>query len=648
MFKRFTINKKFFAKSIFGFGCLGFGYTFYAKEHSDATYIHTFAHIQDVLRQANYSGAEKFPQLIVIGDQSSGKSSLLESIIGISFIPKGEGTVTKRPLVITLHHQDGKVYATFPQLNITTSDFKQVEQIIRKNNENFTSEPLNLDIYSPKVVDLRLVDLPGLIQIPKKDQPKDLRDIIKNICTPYVENPNSIIIAVSAGNTDIQTSESLRFAKKFDPNGKRTISVLTKLDILPKGSIKDLIKTINQFPLTLGFVGVRCRSKEEVENGISLEEARNIEKRFFDTNPELNIPSSTEYLVIKLNKILQEKIQEQLFNILNDLTKDLRAYQLEIQKIGGEITPKAQKELEKELLKLTKKYLDEVFDIVKIEEVKRDLAQMVYTTITNECDNELYNNEISKRIIKTVETPDELNHWWLRSESEEYFLWSQYVLNILNRLKPLGENSISLLMDDLKKRINKEDSLKEYPYLDELIKSSCHNYLNVSYKRLTDSIEFLVSLEQNIRPDDYAINEQLKRVQARRKKKYEENKTTLKSSTLTPQEKEMLNKQQDLLYKTYKQSSMKRFDDLYTEGYILEVAVRLSNNIFNAVCIDVLNQIKHNLQIEITHSLFNTPNKEKYLEQSENTKSKREELSKKIKALNESIEKLQKLTDQIR
>lgn len=647
MFKKIRFHK-FFSKSLLSLGILGlsgFGYHFYAKEQSP---IHTFAKIQDALREVNYSGAEKFPQLVVIGDQSSGKSSLLENIIGISFIPKGEGTVTKRPLVITLHHQDGKIYATFPQLNITTSDFNKVEDIIRKNNENFTIEPLNLEIFSPNIVDLRLVDLPGLIQIPKKDQPKDLREIIKNICTPYVENSNSIIIAVSAGNGDIQTSESLRFAKKFDPNGKRTISVLTKLDLLPKGSMKELIATIHAFPLSLGFVGVRCRSKEEIERGISLEESRMIEKRFFDTHPEFNFTTTTEQLVEKLNRILQEKIKDQLFNILNDLIKDLRNYEIEIQKYGGELVIKNQKEIEKELLILTKKYLDDVFDIVKIEEVKRNLAEMVYTTIMNECDHELYNNEISKRIIKAVETPDEINYWWLRSESEEYFIWSQYVLNILTRLKPLGEKSIKLLIDDLKKRINKDESLNEYPHLDELIKSSSHNYLNISYKKLIDSIEFLVGLEQNIRPDDYAIQEQLKRVQARRKKKYEENKTLLKSPTLTPQEKEQLNKQQDLLYKTYRQSSMKRFDDLYTEGYILEVAVRLSNNIFNAVCIEVLNQIKQNLQIEITHSLFNTNNKEKFLEQSENTKMKREELTKKIKILNQSIEKLQKLTDQMK
>ena len=178
---------------------------FASEIKSDSLFIHTFATIQDALREVKYSGADNFPSLVVIGDQSSGKSSIMESIVGVPFVPKGEGTVTKRPLIITLHKKENsKVYAHFPKLGIQTEDFKKVEEVIRSNNLKFTAEPLNLDIYSPNVVDLRLIDLPGLIHNPRKDQPSNLREIINGICHPFVEPENSIIIAVSSGNTDLQ------------------------------------------------------------------------------------------------------------------------------------------------------------------------------------------------------------------------------------------------------------------------------------------------------------------------------------------------------------------------------------------------------------------------------------------------------------
>eukprot|EP01080_Neovahlkampfia_damariscottae_P012129 gene12129-5620_t len=638
----FNSKKKYFAKEL---------------EQNDSLFIHTFASIQDALREVKYSGADKFPSLVVIGDQSSGKSSIMESIVGVPFVPKGEGTVTKRPLIITLHKQENtKITAHFPKLGIKTDDFKRVEEIIRSNNEKFTSEPLNIDIYSPNVVDLRLIDLPGLIHNPRKDQPSNLREIINNICHPFVEPKNSVIIAVSAGNTDLQTSESLSFARKYDPNGKRTISVITKLDLLPNESIKEFMNTIEKLPTNQGFIGVKCRSKKEVEKGISLEDAREIEREFFLSTPQFSshsevFNSTCDVLVKKLNSVLEEKIHDKLYMIINQLNSDLRLYKEELQELGG--APKnnaSDKEKEKEIIKLTKNFIDKVFDDASMEELKRELAKNIFMKVMDHCDEILYNSEKSKLIGTTPVKEDEINWWWTRSESEDYSIWTNQVSKILQDIKPIGDETIKQMNDKLKHRINNGYKvLNDYPHLEDIIKLTCHNHLNHSYSEILQTVQFLISLEKNIRPDELTIKEQIPRVRARRNKRVQEIDSILSKSEISKEEKERLQKQKVMIANPTgyfsSERDMKRYDDIYTEGYLLEVAVRLSNNIFNAVCVQMLNDLKSNLQIEVTQEVFQKHKKENLLKQSSLITQKRENIAAKIIALDSSVDKIQKLID---
>lgn len=69
------------------------------------------------------------------------------------------------------------------------------------------------------------------------DQPEDIESQVKNLVVKYIQNPNSIILAVSTANTDMSTSESLKLAKEVDPEGKRTLAVVTKLDLMDAGKI---------------------------------------------------------------------------------------------------------------------------------------------------------------------------------------------------------------------------------------------------------------------------------------------------------------------------------------------------------------------------------------------------------------------------
>ena len=99
------------------------------------------------------------------------------------------------------------------------------------DNKGICPEPISLKYYSTKVLSLTLVDLPGLTKVPVGEQPEDIETQIKSLIGHYIVNPNSIILAVSAANADIATSESIKLARDVDPDGRRTLAVVTKLDL---------------------------------------------------------------------------------------------------------------------------------------------------------------------------------------------------------------------------------------------------------------------------------------------------------------------------------------------------------------------------------------------------------------------------------
>ncbi|RZF39082.1 hypothetical protein LSTR_LSTR016525 [Laodelphax striatellus] len=220
----------------------------------------------------------QLPQIVVVGTQSAGKSSLIESIVGKSFLPRGTGIVTRCPLVLQLHycpkddneqrnigdgtlnidewgtflHRKGKVYSDFTEIR------NEIEcETNRKagNNKGICDEPIVLKVFSPHVLNLTLVDLPGLTKVPVGDQPEDIEQQIRKLILKYISNPNSIILAVITANTDMATNESIKIAKEVDPDGRRTLAVLTKLDLMDAGTDASDILYGRVIPVKLGIIG---------------------------------------------------------------------------------------------------------------------------------------------------------------------------------------------------------------------------------------------------------------------------------------------------------------------------------------------------------------------------------------------------------
>lgn len=131
-------------------------------------------------------------------------------------------------------------------------------------NKNISFEPIIVKIYSRTVVDLTLVDMPGITKIPTGDQPLDIEAKINELNLKYVSSKHSIIMAVCAANVDLVNSDGLKLARRVDPLGERTIGVITKIDLMDEGTNAIEILHGKVVPLRLGYVGVVCRSQKDI------------------------------------------------------------------------------------------------------------------------------------------------------------------------------------------------------------------------------------------------------------------------------------------------------------------------------------------------------------------------------------------------
>lgn len=212
-------------------------------------------------------------------------------------------------------HIPGQRFYDFNQIR---REIEQETARIAGNNKGINRLPINLKIFSPHVLNLTLVDLPGLTKIPIGDQPTDIERQTRNLILEYIAKPNSIILAVSPANVDLVNSESLKLARQVDPQGKRTIGILTKLDLMDHGTNALDILSGNVYPLKLGFIGVVNRSQQDIHANKSLADALVAEREFFSTHPVYrNIAHrcGTAYLAKSLNQTLMSHIRERLPDI---------------------------------------------------------------------------------------------------------------------------------------------------------------------------------------------------------------------------------------------------------------------------------------------------------------------------------------------
>jgi len=308
--------------------------------------------LQTIMAKASVNSKIKLPQMVIVGAQSSGKSSIIEAIVGKEFLPRGTGIVTRRPLILQLKHINQDVKSQFVEWGEFNhlegqrmENFNDIKAEIEKDtakiagvNKGISNIPIVLKIFSPNVVDLTLVDLPGLVNVAVGDQPINIDKQVRELVLEYIVNPNAIILAVSPASMDIANSDSLKIAREVDPTYQRTLGVITKIDLMDKGT--DCLDILNNktFPLRYGYIGVVLRSQFDIKCNKTLNDGIKSEKEYFGSSNiyhqcnKLGIP----VLISTLQEVLVSHIRDLIPNIREDISNSIFEKQTELEALGGD------------------------------------------------------------------------------------------------------------------------------------------------------------------------------------------------------------------------------------------------------------------------------------------------------------------------
>lgn len=457
--------------------------------------------IRQILQRIDQSDTLQLPSIVVIGSQSSGKSSVLEAIVGHEFLPKGNNMVTRRPIELTLINtpESAAEYAEFPALKLGhITDFIQVQKTLTDlnlsvpDNLAVSDDPIQLSIYSPKVPDLTLIDLPGYIQVAASDQPGSLKQKINALCDKYIQAPN-VILAISAADVDLANSSALKASRRVDPRGERTIGVITKMDLVPPSRGVDVL-TNHSYPLRMGYVGVITKTPVSVglfrrSSTISDLVSQN-EDHFFGEHDEYqDCTVGTRQLQHKLMKVLENTMAASLGPTTEAIRQELEeaSYQFKVEFNDRSLTPQSYLAGSIDSFKLAFKELSSQFGREQMKRLlKSELDQKVLDILAQR-----YWNKPSSSNGNILLEPD-LSE--LPKAAPDDLLWHRKLDTSTSSLTKLGVGRLSttLVINALSNEMNNliaQTPFHNHPFAVNAIQEATSEILNMRYYSTADQVE---------------------------------------------------------------------------------------------------------------------------------------------------------------
>ena len=301
------------------------------------------------------------PGIVVAGAQSSGKSSLLESLSDIT-LPSGENITTRVPLILRLERQPNcERHAIIGE----TADLKQGEKIydiskIPRKIVEYTNKlagskgivvdkPIHIKVISPSGPTMTLIDLPGITHLSRQNIQEDIHSATVGLVKKYIQNEQMIILCVVPALDDFANSEAIKLAKEVDPEGKRTLGVVTKVDLCKEDTRVDekLKGGENSVQLALGFIAVRNRTPDEVRKGISISKLREKEQSFFNKSQHFyGIPKrfvGMDTLINKISELQMESVNEFIPKMIEMLKDKIGTLKVKAESLAPEFNNDVQK-----------------------------------------------------------------------------------------------------------------------------------------------------------------------------------------------------------------------------------------------------------------------------------------------------------------
>ncbi|EGE80242.2 dynamin GTPase, variant [Blastomyces dermatitidis ATCC 18188] len=316
----------------------------------------------DTLRSQGISHYISLPQIIVCGDQSSGKSSALEAISGVSF-PVKSNLCTRFPTELVLRKcpQIGVSVSIVPHGSRSESEQRSLETFretldsfegfpalvekakaamgISTHGKAFSKDLLRVEVSGPDRPHLTIVDLPGLIHSETKKQSASDVELVQDVVRAYMKEPRSIILAVVSAKNDIANQIVLKLAREVDVSGHRTLRVITKPDTLAVGSDSEstfvALAKNQEVEFRLGWHALKNMDSDK--GSPSLAERDSEERLFFSQGIWEDMPRSSlgiDKLRGRLSKVLLGQIAAELPSLIEEINAQIDTAHRELEKLG--------------------------------------------------------------------------------------------------------------------------------------------------------------------------------------------------------------------------------------------------------------------------------------------------------------------------
>ncbi|XP_012876771.1 PREDICTED: dynamin-1 isoform X14 [Dipodomys ordii] len=467
--------------------------------------------LQDAFSAIGQNADLDLPQIAVVGGQSAGKSSVLENFVGRDFLPRGSGIVTRRPLVLQLVnstteyaeflHCKGKKFTDFEEVRL---EIEAETDRVTGTNKGISPVPINLRVYSPHVLNLTLVDLPGMTKVPVGDQPPDIEFQIRDMLMQFVTKENCLILAVSPANSDLANSDALKIAKEVDPQGQRTIGVITKLDLMDEGTdARDVLEN-KLLPLRRGYIGVVNRSQKDIDGKKDITAALAAERKFFLSHPSyrhLADRMGTPYLQKVLNQQLTNHIRDTLPGLRNKLQSQLLSIEKEVEEYKN-FRPDDPARKTKALLQMVQQFAVDFEKRIEGSGDQIDTYELSGGARINRIFHERFPFELVKMEFDEKELRREISYAIKNIHGIRTGLFTPdlaFEATVKKQVQKLKEPSIKcvdMVVSELTSTIRKcSEKLQQYPRLREEMERIVTTHIREREGRTKDQVMLLIDIE---------------------------------------------------------------------------------------------------------------------------------------------------------